>query len=251
MPNKPHSTHCRYCGEPGNLVKGAHLKCFNSKPSFDDSIPGAREAYNRKKGVQKLVRDRGMSREEAETYYDVRSKNCDCGNEKARNAKYCPACAKKQAAIRSAVYMEENREKIRRADNIRHRMKAGMTREEAEKVDDVKGICACGNRAKHPTGRICIACYQERDRVAHKGVRRLVSKLCANCGAAFQGTSNAKYCDVHKQGGNRRKPKPVVVPVTWERKGKPKPEPLSALPQPTPEMLSRVVRQEIHWSRWD
>jgi len=248
MPGKPKSTHCRYCGQPGDLIKGAHLRCFNSKPCFDESIPGAREAYNRTKRIQKLMRVDKMTREQAEQYYDSISLNCGCGGEKKRNAKYCTACAKRRANERSAAYEAANREKIRRADVIRKRIANGMSRDEAEAIEDAKGICACGRPSRFPNGRICKECYKAKDRAAHEGVVRLVDKTCAHCGAAFKGTPNAKYCDAHKMGVRqvkspvialRRKEVPKVVVVE---------EPL---PTPPPEMLARVVRHEIKWSRWD
>lgn len=218
MPNKPKSTHCRYCGQPGDLVRGAHPKCFNSKPCFDPNIPGAREAYNRTKRIQKLMRVNKMTRAEAEQHLDSKLPTCVCGAEKPTNAKYCAACAKERAKQRSAIYMAENREKIRRADVIRHRIKNGMSREEAEAIEDAKGICTCGRPARFPNGRICKECYQARDRDAHRGVVRLVAKMCCQCGMSFQGTSNAKYCDLHKNGGKRRPVKKVVIPSNWEEK---------------------------------
>lgn len=252
MPNKPKSTHCRYCGLPGDLEKGAHRKCFNSKPQFDASIPGAREAYNRGKAIYKLIREKKLTRQAAEEYYDAKSLRCDCGAAKGRQAIRCHECAKKKAAERSAAYEAANREKIRRADVIRKRMKAGMTREEAEAKEERKGVCECGRPARYTGGRICEECYREKDRDSHRGIVRLVAKLCATCGTAFMGTSNAKYCEAHKNGHKAKTlKKRVSIPATWGDKAKPKPAPSAALPPPPPEMLAKVVRHEIRWSRWD
>jgi hypothetical protein len=199
---KPKSTHCRYCNQPlgDDNCHGAHRKCFNNKPQFDPSIPGAREAHNRNKAIQRRMRDHGVTRQEAEAHYDAATVPCECEAAKARNAKYCTACAKVHAAKRSAAWMAEHRELERMRDRVRHRMKTGLTLEQAQAMESTRGTCGCGKPARRKNGRICEECYKAQDRDAHNGVVRLFEKICAECNAPFKGSSRAKYCERHKKG---------------------------------------------------
>lgn len=241
MPNKPKSTHCRYCKLAliDDVLRGAHRACFNKKPSFDDSIHGAREAYNRRKAIQKYIREKGWTEEAAAEHFDLIARSCDCGAHKARNAKYCPVCAKARANERSAEYMAANREKIRQSDTLRHRLK----REQSQGIKSEAGTCACGSKAKHETGRICADCLRAKDREAHKGVVRMVDKKCAECGRDFKGTSNAKYCDIHKRGPKRKKVQArPVIPPTWDRPVSPKQK--DAMPP-----VDRIVNPGVEFTR--
>lgn len=223
---KPKSTHCRYCqlelGDDNH--RGAHRKCFNNKPQFDASIPGAREEHNRRKAIQRRMRDHGITRQEAEAHYDAATGPCECGAEKARNAKYCAVCAKLHATKRSAAWMAQHRELERMRDRVRHRTKNGYTLEQAEAMESTRGVCGCGKPSRRKNGRICDECYREKDREAHEGKPRLFDKVCAECNAPFRGSSRAKYCERHTRGvvaGKTRgysgkKPK-VQLPANWDK----------------------------------
>jgi hypothetical protein len=171
------------------------------------------------KGIKYFAKVKGLTFAAAERYYDVDSLICACGAPKGRTHKACPPCAKVRCEESRAKYLETHREQERRGDRIRWRMKAGMTRQEAEAMEAPIGVCKCGKQARRANGRICKDCYQAKDREAKRGKpSRMVAKVCATCGGNFTGTSNAKYCSLHKGGVKAKKvPARPVLPQTWEK----------------------------------
>jgi len=254
---KPKATHCRYCSQPlgDDNCHGAHRKCFNNKPQFDPTVPGAREAHNRNKAIQRRMRDHGVTRQEAEAHYDAATGPCSCGADKPRNAKYCIACAKVHSTKRSAAWMAQNRELERMRDRVRHRMKNGLSLEQAQAMESTRGTCGCGKPARRKNGRICEDCYKAQDRDAHKGLVRLFDKVCAECSAPFKGSSRAKYCERHKKGvvpgktrgwsGKANKP---TLPNDWLKPSKPKaaPPPVERIINPGVE-VTRIPSMFADW----
>lgn len=193
-------------------------------PRVGAAIPTARQQENRRKAVERRVRETGCTRQEAEAHYDAATGPCGCGATKPRNAKYCAACAKEKATVRSAEWMAEHRALEQMRDRIRHRMRKGATLEEAQAMELVRGVCECGKPSRRKNGRICDDCHKQRDREVHAGKPRLFDKFCANCNAPFRGSSRAKYCERHTRGvvsGKTRgyagkKPK-AVLPANWDK----------------------------------
>ena len=176
-------------------------------------------AICRLKSIKRTAKLRGWTFEQAEHYWEVDSLVCACGQPKGRTCDFCPACAKVSREATRAKYLSTHGDQARLADRIRWRMNAGMTREQAEELEGTAGVCACGKKAKRQNGRICVECYQAKDREAKRGKpSRLVDKACQKCGAGFQGTSNAKYCSLHKSGVKAKKvaARPVM-PQTWDK----------------------------------
>jgi hypothetical protein len=196
------------------------------------------------KGIKYFAKVKNLTFAEAERYYDVDSLICACGAPKGRTHKACAPCAKVRCEESRAKYLQTHREQERRGDRIRHRIKQGMSRETAEAMEGVRGVCKCGKQARRANGRICEGCYREKDRASKRGKPlRKMAKVCATCGAEFDGAQNAKYCSLHKGGVKAKKvPARPVLPKTWER-------PMPAKPKNAVATVERIVNPGVQITR--